>query len=454
MYSEFAYSREMQLVLMVIAFIYNYIQMYYISALIMRIHGEKASVSQKSLFAFATGAIVYTLFIYLVYYIGGMMSFNAITYQLVVTPNPITALLYCVLAIRILKLSPVRSIELIGNVYLYYAIVISITRLVGAVFFVQTAERYNYMLDAARNITSLAIFFTIYGATWFVLSKKPTLIVPKTNAFVDLRKDWAYFIVKAFLVYLCLVLCPLLISETVIAHTVILIFLSLLLVLTILLTNYVYVRSDNRHKEAHIKSMNRTTEEFRAVKHDFYNILNTYGGFLAVGDLNACRKYHEKFSDMTMRAGASLDLSKKAIENPALVSLLMDKRARADQAGVHLDIAIKCSLTNLPMDEIDICRVISCLIDNAIEAATESEQKHVSISVEQKAEDTRLLMIVNSTARQPDMNLIFTEGVTSKAGHQGIGLSSVRKIINRYGNCTFQLNCYDNVVTAYVELRG
>ncbi len=439
---------------MLIAFIYNFTQMYFIANLILRIHGEKASVLQKAQFAFLTGVVIYTLFIYVIYYFGGMLSFQPLTYLLVVTPNPITALLYCYLGIKVLKLSPIRSIELMGNAYLYYSITISITRLVGSIFFIQTSERYNYLLDATRNMASFIAFFTMYGITCYVLNKKSTTLIPKTNVFVNRKKELTYFVIRAFIVYLCSVCIPMLIPETVVANVVILVFLCMLFFITILLSNNFHANADNRNKDAHINSLIRTLEEFRAVKHDFYNILQTYNGYFTIGDLEACKKYHAKLVDVTMMVGEPLNLSEKMPENPALVSLLIDKHTKAVRSNVTMDIAIKCDLSGLPMDEIDICRVLSCLIDNAIEAAEASERRRVFFSMEQKTDDSKLFIITNSILRQPDMAQIFAEGVTDKAGHHGVGLTNVRRIIDKYGNCTFQLNCYNNEMTAYVELKN
>lgn len=454
MSDEFADSSTMQLILMAFAYSYNFTLMYFISNLILRFHGEKATLRQKSIFAFLTGAVMYTGTSYLFYYIGGQLSFDQFKYLIVVSPNPIFALIYCFLGIKILKLSSVRSIELMGNIYLYNAIINSIARLLGSIFFLQTTERFNYLLDFTMLFVNLLLFMAIYRITEMVLHHHPNFILPKTQVFVNRKKDLMIFTLKACLIYLCVVLLPTLITERVVANTLVFFFLTMFLICNLLHINYQQTKADIQKKELHIHSLIKSSDEFRALKHDFYNILQTYNGYFALGDYDACQKYHHSLVNVTLHADKSLDLSFQLHENPALVALLIEKRERAEHLGVQMEISLKCSLIALPIDEIDLCRVIACLLDNAIEAANESEPRRLSYTMEEKTATTKLIIMTNSTNMPLDTADMFIAGKTSKPGHQGIGLNTVRKIVNKYGNCTFQINSFNQEMVAYVELKS
>ncbi len=453
MFSEFAYSQEMQTILMFFSFAYNFVLMYFIAKLILRIYGEEASVRQKALFAFLTGTILQSVRVYVIYFIGGMVSFTKVQNLLFATPNPITALLYCYVGIKTLRLSPKRSIELMGHVYLYLMMIHALNRLAGSLLFVQDAARFNYMLDGARHFFNLAISLVIYWLTCRVLDRNPALLVAsKTSSFATPQKDLVIFVAKALLIYLCVVLLPLLIPSTTVANGMIFVLLMLFFAATLLYNFYQHEKADNRNKDAYIHSLIKTSDEFRTVKHDFYNILQTYSGYLAVGDIEACRKYHASLVGITTQAGDKLNLSRRIGENPTLISLLIDKHERAEQMGVRMNVSLKCPL-DLPMDPIHLSRAIACLLDNAIEASSESEQKRVFFTIEWKSPVSRLIIITNSALLPLDVSQMLTAGQTSKAGHEGIGLNNVRKILDGYSNCTFQLNHYNNEVTAYVELK-
>lgn len=100
-----------------------------------------------------------------------------------------------------------------------------------------------------------------------------------------------------------------------------------------------------------------------------------------------------------------------------------------------------------------MCRMFACLMDNAIEGAADSTEKKIHVSAEGKANGAKLLIITNSTNAFVDIDDISRHGMSSKEGHSGIGLTTVRKIIGKYGNCTFQMKCYNNEVSAYLEIR-
>ncbi len=454
MFSQFAYSREMQIILMFCSFTFNFVIMYLTAKIILRIYGEEASVGQKALFAFLTGMVLQSLWVYLCYYIGGMVSFTKLENLLIASPNPITAVLYCYFGIKIFKLSPIRSIELMGHVYVYFSIIICLNRMAGAYFFPQAdPAHFNYLWDAVRHVFNLLLCFAIYGITWRVLDHHPGLFVSKAATFAHPKRDLLVFMVKAIFVYLCLVIVPLVIPGSVVANVFIFVILALFFSTTLLFRFYQHTKADMQNKETHIDSLIKSMDEFRGIKHDFNNILHTYSGYFAIGDLEACKEYHASLLHLTTQAEDLLEVGHRMGENPALISLILEKHIRAEQMNVDMSVLLKYPLSDLPMKDIDICRIVGCLLDNAMEAAAETTEKRVSFTVEQKADQAKLMIITNSASSPLDVNQMLRSGVTTKLGHQGIGLSSVRKIMDRYANCSFQLShCNDDVV-AYLELK-
>lgn len=175
---------------------------------------------------------------------------------------------------------------------------------------------------------------------------------------------------------------------------------------------------------------------------------------MALGDLDACRKYHESLLNTTVETGNLFDLSIRFPENPALMSLIIEKRKQAELLGVQMNISITCLVSALTMAELDLCRLVSCLLNNAIEAAAESEQQRVSFSVEQKTDQSKLMIITNSCQAPLTIDQMFIAGLSSKKGHQGVGLNNVKRIVEKNSNCTFQIGYYNNEMIAYVELRN
>lgn len=110
-------------------------------------------------------------------------------------------------------------------------------------------------------------------------------------------------------------------------------------------------------------------------------------------------------------------------------------------------------MSDVYIDSLDFNRVMSIFLDNAIEAASVTDQKSVSLVVQRKRDKSKLFILSNDTIEPDNTKDIFSSGYTTKRGHAGQGLVMVRSILNKYGNVTLNLTCYDNRFTVYFDLK-
>lgn len=428
--------------------------MYIFSDLISYVHGEKTDVQQKVLFAIVTGGILYPLYINLV----GYFFYDTVSpsvYAFITAPNPLLSLLYCFLGIRILKLLPVRSIQIMGMGFHYYTFVFWFSRLLNSIILFRQGGRFNPRQESISFLVNLVIYYVVYIVALRLLKKQHRLSVPyKLHAYVSRKKELAMLLLKSGTIYISIVFFCIVIENTILANFLICLFLALFLALTLLYDKYQTAKADVNQKQLHIDSLTNASDEFRAIKHDFYNILQTYNGYFALQDYEACQKYHYSLVQITVQAGEALDLTCHLPENPTLVALLIEKRRKAQKLKITMDISLKCLLGDLPIAEMDMSRIMACLLDNAIEAATETQTRYISYTMEQKTPDTKLIIITNSTKKPMTNSQMFVFGKTNKEGHQGIGLNTVIRTIDRYGNCTFQISYFNNQMVAYLELKS
>jgi len=270
--------------------------------------------------------------------------------------------------------------------------------------------------------------------------------------FFNKNKEILLFFLKATFVFAVRFVLPLIIAEQAIAYVLALAILIMFIIVNI----YQGILAGNKqtisNHQVHISTLFNGMEEMRGIKHDFNNILHTYSGYLELKEYERLEKYHNSLVSAASHAGSAMSLAQKMQENPAVITLLISKLEYAESMNVNLMVSIKCELGNLYIDNMDVARILACLLDNAIEATCNSEQRKVFITLEPKPRDSKLIIITNSTASDINPNMIIN-GETTKPGHKGIGLSIVRKIIAKYGNCTFQMKYYDHEFSAYVELK-
>ena len=450
---EFPYSTQMQIILAVVTFTESFCSMYLLSNIILETLGMSATRRQKMWFAFITGTLMQSVLAYGLYFYRGGVSFSFWLLQFVVTPSPIFGLIYCYAAHKIFKLSPARSIRLVSYIYFFWIATKTLSRIIGAIFFIQDEVRYNYLKDALQQVTYFIVFFCIYLFVMYMVRRGHIRLNLEDKMFFSMEKEIFLFFIYATFAFAIRVTPPLILTEPAIAFIMSLLILTLFIAITILLDIRAYNRQTISNHEAHISALFKGMEEMRGLKHDFNNILHTYSGYLALKEYGRLEQYHASLVSAASHAGVSVELARKMQENPAVITLLINKLEYANSKNVKLILSLRCELSDLYIDNVDVSRILSCLLDNAIEAAGESEQRKIYVSMEAKTKTSKLIIITNSTAGDIDLNAISKGGTTTKAGHSGIGLSVVHKILEKYGNSKFQMKYFDYEFSAYLELR-
>lgn len=206
---------------------------------------------------------------------------------------------------------------------------------------------------------------------------------------------------------------------------------------------------NNGHKKAEIRNANNQIDQLneylqnietmnlnmRTFKHDYRNVLTSMNGYLMEEDIDGLKSY---MSEHILPYEASIDSNMKALNNLAylqnleLKGLLSFKLSQAIEQGIQVKIAIYEDVSITYLGVIDLCRVVGILIDNAIEAAGLSPQKEVNFIVTNTT-DSLIIAIENTFPGEiSSASKLFEPGYTTKENHSGIGLISVRKLLDQY----------------------
>ena len=84
----------------------------------------------------------------------------------------------------------------------------------------------------------------------------------------------------------------------------------------------------------------------------------------------------------------------------------------------------------------EFAKILGILLDNAIEASSESKEKIINLDFKNDTKNSRQLIIIENTYKDKDLNTeaIFEKGISSKENHTGLGLWEVRKIVKKNNN--------------------
>lgn len=111
-------------------------------------------------------------------------------------------------------------------------------------------------------------------------------------------------------------------------------------------------------------------------------------------------------------------------------------------------------LHTLKMKIYEFARILGILLDNAIEASDECEEKIINITFRNDNTNNRQLIIIENTYHNKNVNTekIFEKGATEKNNHSGLGLWEVQKIIKKNSNANIYTYKNDIFFTQQLEL--
>ncbi len=176
-------------------------------------------------------------------------------------------------------------------------------------------------------------------------------------------------------------------------------------------------------REIYYQGLKREQTQVRTLRHDLRNHLHTALGLLERGDTEKVRRYLLELAD-----SQALHSSHRICENEIVNVVVSSKRADMEQHEILADIQIVLPAA-LPIADTDLCALFGNALDNAVEAAQKSEDKHISIRC--KAERGLFMLWVENTLADE----IHTDLRTTKKDKKlhGFGLAGMREIVARYG---------------------
>lgn len=194
------------------------------------------------------------------------------------------------------------------------------------------------------------------------------------------------------------------------------------------------------------ENLQAAMEETRQARHDMRHHLNQISALAETGDMGKLKAYLAQ----TVSRIPGLDIH--FCENRAADSVLGYYCTLAKREGVPFRAQIDLP-ERLPVDEVDLCLVLSNLLENALEASLRTASARRQMQVTAYSHADRLLLIeVKNTF---DGEIKEREGVfrSSKRNGNGIGIQSVRHIAEKSGGAsTFAFQ--NGTFTAKVMLRS
>jgi two-component system sensor histidine kinase AgrC len=200
----------------------------------------------------------------------------------------------------------------------------------------------------------------------------------------------------------------------------------------------VYRDKEFRQLKEYTEMVETMSDDLRRFKHDYINILQTLGGYIEAEDMNGLKSFYQSEllpeSEKIISKHRSLHLLKN-IEINSLKGLISSKIVGAHLKNIATHVEITDFITDIAISEIDICRIIGILLDNAIESAVLCEEKVIRFAAIKTEKYTSFIISNTCPKDTPPVYKILEKGFSTKGSGRGIGLNTVRNIINeKYTN--------------------
>ena len=202
------------------------------------------------------------------------------------------------------------------------------------------------------------------------------------------------------------------------------------------MTKLVLTTQELESAEAYNRSLSVLHDNVRGFKHDFDNIVATIGGYIKTDDMEGLKKYYHQLEDDCQRVNNIATLNPNVINNPGIYNLLSSKYHKADEKHIKINLEFFLDLNTLHVKIYEFSRILGILLDNAIDASSECEEKIINIKFRNENKNNRQVVIIENTFNNKDVNTetIFNKGVSSKENHSGLGLWEVRQILKKNNN--------------------
>ncbi len=391
-------------------------------------------------------------------------AIGLITSWTVPTPyNTFINIIACpILVYFLLKTDVLKAVlaELIQ--YIIFVIIGSLLLNLCITFFHISADTI-LKIPLAKILNSLAIYLIAY-----IIYR----IFKRYNINIDLivnlkKKDKLILVINIIMGIITVALQSYLISlynqfiplyMTIIGVSILLIYF-LFSIYSIARTNKLEITTENLEEEKlYNKTLTILYDNIRVFKHDFNNIVQSIGGYIATNNMDGLKDFYSDLMDDCKKVNNLAVLNPELINNPAVYSLLTSKYHKAEELGTNMNFEIFLNLDGLNIKTYSLTRILGILIDNAIEASSKCDEKVVNITIRKDNKANRDLFIIENTYsdKNIDTNRIFEKGYTSKVSsdgkNHGLGLWEVRKILSKNNNLNLFTTKNDKFFTQQLEV--
>ena len=216
------------------------------------------------------------------------------------------------------------------------------------------------------------------------------------------------------------------------------------------------IEEDKKCLEEKNKNLLEVTDNIRCFKHDFNNIIQAIDGYIYLDDMKSLQVYFKSLLDECNHIKVVDSINCKVIENPAICGVLLNKYRIAEENKIEMNIDLLASLKELNEKSYVVSRMLGILLDNAIEATKECEEKLINFEVIKDFKNNKVVITIENTYENKDVDTckIFEKNYTTKKGNTGLGLWKIQDILRKDNSLELFTSKDDKMFKQKLEIYG
>lgn len=211
------------------------------------------------------------------------------------------------------------------------------------------------------------------------------------------------------------------------------------LIFGILLLACSYFRAKNTAslEERYRNEMQSFLNVIRSQRHDLNFHVQTIAGLINEEKFEECRQYVNEVEEDISRMNSVLPIS-----DPAICAMIHNFQVLSSKAKTVLYTDIQNDLSQIATNVYETNKIISNLLQNALDEVSSHKDKSYGIRLMIfKRGEYCVIRVSNEIEKEElsadELGHFYEQGYTTKTGHEGVGLSSIKTLADRYNGTVF-----------------
>ena len=213
---------------------------------------------------------------------------------------------------------------------------------------------------------------------------------------------------------------------------------------------------EQEHLQTYTDEIVGLYNEIRGFRHDYAGMLVSMQMAIDSKDLQEIdRIYNEVLvkANQKLRSDKYTYFDLNNIEDSALRSLIAQSIVYARNNDVEFTLEVKDIITRLSIDLLDLVRIMSVLLNNAVEGAAESSSKQMEVAVIKMDLETVIVIQNSCKITMTPSEDLFELGFSTKGRNRGIGLNNVKEILDKYENIILETEMEDSKFRQIIRFK-